>query len=330
MPEDVAVAAPFAAGTTNEPIEIPRSGTPEYAEWRNSGKLPAKTSEAKPVEPPATDTPKAETAVEPEPAAGPKQESRRKPDAEARIKELTDLTAQLKKDLEDARKPKEAKADPPPARQPDAKPKVDDQVDGKPKYATYEDYVEALADYKAEQRILRMQQEQTQAKQLESTTQKLNEARSRYQDYDSKAIPVVQELLKDGVSKEVFSVLNDSPVLADVLYTIGGSEETKADFLEAARTNPGKALRVALLIEQEVIRELSKGKESSARDDKGKFTAKEETPVKRGPDSIPPPPLEIGSRGGIPKETDAVETGDFRAFAAARNAQDLKRLQRGA
>jgi hypothetical protein len=337
MADEAVVAVP----STAEPMELPRSGTDAYAQWRIDGTIPAKPSEAQTVESPATDTPKAETAADPDPATGKKQESRRKPDAEARIRELTDRQKQLERELEEYRKPKEAKADPPPAKQPETtrpKPKTDDQVDGKNKYASYEDYVEDLADWKAEQRIASREREQAQAQQLQSTKQKLDEARTRYDDYDSKAIPVVQELLKEGVSREVFSVLNDSPVLADLLYTIGGNDDTKADFLKAARENPGKALRVALLMEQEIVKELAKGTESSNRDEKGKFVKAEvETPVKRGPESAPKPPIEIGNRGAgagddyaqALSDLDAGKPGAFQRLKALDDARDL-RARRGA
>lgn len=331
---DVAVAVP----STAEPMESPRSGTDAYAQWRIDGTLP--TSEPIVADPAPADTSKETLSDAPDPEPESKQESRRKPGAEARIAELTAKTRQLEKDLEEARKPKEAKADPPPARQPEhtrPKPKPEDQADGNPKYAVYEDYIEDLADWKAEQRMATRDREQAQAKQLESTTQKLNEARTRYEDYDSKAMPVVQELLKDGVSREVFSVLNDSPVLADLLYTIGGSEDTKVAFLKDCRDNPGKALRVALLMEQDIVKELGKG--SAERNDKGQFTPKVEveTPVKRGPGSAAKPPIEIGNRGAgsgddyaqALSDLDSGKPGAFQRLKALDDAREL-RARRGA
>lgn len=169
MSEDAAVAA---VPSPAQPMELPRSGTEAYANWRVTGELPEKT-QPKPADAAPADKPKEATSESaPDPESGkPKQETRRKPDAEARIAELTAKARQLEKDLEEARKPKEAKADPPPARQPEhtrPKPKPDDQVDGKPKYASYEDYVEELADWKAEQRMAAREREQTQAQDRKS------------------------------------------------------------------------------------------------------------------------------------------------------------------
>jgi hypothetical protein len=311
---DVMEAAPSAA---DAPIEIPRSGTPEYAEWRLNGTLPEakpKTEDPAPSDPPkvvSTERP----GTEPE-----KQESRRKPDAEARIGELTARTKQLERELEEARKPKETKAESSPApEKPEytrPKPTMEKGPDGKP-YATYEDYIEDVADWKAEQRIAALQRDQQVAQVRQTVSQKLEEARTRYADYDAVATPVVQELLKPGISKEVFAVMNDSPVLADLLYTIGGSETTKADFLAAAKANPSKALRVALLIEQEIVAELNKDKVD--RDETGKFTPK--------PKTAPEPPIEIGNRGAstLDESERAFKAGDFRAFKAAEDAKALRR-----
>ena len=210
MPEDVAVAAPSAAPDpiiADGPIELPKLGTEAYAEWRNSGNLPSKEPKAEVVDTPSTDSLKEASTDSPDSEPGTKQETRRKPGAEARIAELTARTRQLEKDLEEARKPKEAKADPPPARQPepDAKPRVEDKnQDGTPKYKDYEEFVEALADWKTEQKIAAREKEQSQRQQLESVKKTLEEARTRYEDYDSKANPVVRGLLSDGVSREVF------------------------------------------------------------------------------------------------------------------------------
>jgi hypothetical protein len=147
---------------------------------------------------------------------------------------------------------------------------------------------------------------------FEKVKQQLTEARERYEDFDSKANPVHQELMKPGISREVFAVINESPVLPDLLYTIGGTEATKADFLDACRNNPGKALRVALLMEQEIVKELGKGKGAAAQD--GKAEAATTTPKPRAPK----PPAEVGGRGAPGEDAlmAAAKTGDFRSFDA--------------
>lgn len=348
MSEQLTQAAPSPAAPETESFEIPRSGTPEYADWRLNGKVQEK--QPKPAETAPADTSK-ETASDPErgenaPGTEPgksTQESRRKPGAEARIAELTARAKALERELEEARKPKPAQADPTPSARPvpqytRPKPTPEDKgPDGNPKYSTYEDYVEELADWKAEQRIAQRDQQAAVAEAQKSVSQKLEEARKRYENFDSVALPLVPELMKPDIPREVLAVLNDSPVLADLLYTIGGSEVSKADFLAACRNNPSKALRVALLMEQEIQAELAKGHtEPAGRNERGQFTAqpgKDATPAKKGPENAPEPPIEIGNRGAAPMDEaaralQAVERGDNNAFRAWKQAEDAKALRR--
>lgn len=328
MPDVEAVAAPSAAEEVS--LEIPRSGTPEYAQWRIDGTIPAKpkTADSTPA-----DKPK-EATSEAVPAPGPgNKESRRKPDAEARIRELTEESRRLKAELDEARKPKEAKADPPPARQPEAtrpKPKNDDQVDGKPKYATYEDFVEDLSDWKAEQRIATQERKRAQDEQDARTQAEVAKALEKHPDYWDKAWPAAEAIRATDVRPEVQQFINDSPVLADLLYVIGGTDASLADFLAAARTNPSKALRLAAFMEHEIQQVTSKGSESTQRNDRGQFVAAEpeKPPAKRGPESAPEPPVEIKSRGPIADASEQdPDTVDFRAYKRAADAKELRRLK---
>ncbi len=262
-------------------------------------------------------------------AAKKTQETHRKPGAEARIKELSARTKQLEKDLEEARKPKEtkpaesstAKPEPKPAAVPETRPKPtfqDKGPDGNPKYKSFEDYNEDLVDWKVEQKTAAREREQQVNAQQQTLGKQLEEARGRYADFDPVTKPLIQDLMKPEIPREVFAVINDSPVLADLLYTIGGTEATKADFLDACRTNPGKALRVALLMEQEIVKELGKGK--TGKDGEGKKAG--EGDGKAAPEAVKPrapkPPAEVGGRGAPGEDAliSAAKTGDFRAFDA--------------
>ena len=119
-------------------------------------------------------------------------------------------------------------------------------------------------------------------------------------------------LMKPDVPRQVMDVLNDSPVLPDLLYTIGGTEASKTDFLEACRTNPAKALRVALLIEQEIVKELGKGTVAAQKDGEAETAAAAPKP------RAPKPPTEVGGRGAPGEDAliSAAKTGDFRTFDA--------------
>jgi hypothetical protein len=126
-------------------------------------------------------------------------------------------------------------------------------------------------------------------------------------------------MLKPDMPREVFAVINDSPVLADLLYTIGGTEASKADFLEACRTNPGKALRVALLMEQEIAKELGTGKGKKAGE--GETEATPAPPKPRAPK----PPAEVGGRGAPGEDAliSAAKAGSFRDFDAEQTRRAL-------
>jgi len=350
MPETLEVAAPSAAPVTAEPtLEIPRSNSPEYVEWRKTGELPKngpKTADPAPADPPKEVTSEAD---KPEPAPDPesgKKQERRKPDAEARIGELTARLKQVERDLEEARKPKEAAKQPEPKAPQNyqeyrksfkAQEWVSKYAEANPE-ASYEEAQAAMVDHLADARdYFRSidQQRQAQASALEA---KLKDARARYENFDdiqsgllSKIITPKGEAL---VPQNVFDILNDSDVLPDLLYTIGSDEAETSKFLEMAKSSPTKAIRYVAKMEALIEAELSK-----PRNDKGQFQAAEpeKAPAKRGPESAPAPPLEVGSRGTGPMDEadrafQAIERGDpkaVRAFLDAENRKDLAR-RRGA
>lgn len=332
MAEETVVAESSAAATSaTEPKFTQFDG------WDEEG-TPVVSKKAESPKPKKADSAAADASKETksddaaDSAANKTQEKHRKPGAEARIKELLTRAEKAERELEEARKPKETKADSSPARKPEPKPahpeatrpkptNNDKGADGKPKYASYEDFVEDLADWKAEQRIAAQQREQQVNQQRETLGKHLEEARGRYEDFDSVTKPVLQEMLKPDIPHEVFAVINDSPVLADLLYTIGGTETTKADFLDACRTNPGKALRVALLMEQEIVKELAKGKAPLKKDGDGEA---EPAPAALKP-RAPKPPTEVGGRGAPGEDAliSAAKTGDFRSFEAEQTRRAL-------
>ena len=337
-----AVEAPAAAQAPTQFDSWDEDGTPVI-----SKKTEASTSTEKSAEAESADTSK-ETKPEDaaDSAAKKTQENRRKPDAEARIKELTAREKQanerekqsntrvkmLEKQLEEAGAPKETKAaEPSTARQNEQKPATPEPTrpkptlseklpDGTAKYASYDDFQEALIDWKVEQRQAAQQREQQVVQQQQAIGKHIEEARGRYPDFDSVANPLIHEMLQPDIPREVFAVMNDSPVLADLLYTIGGTEASKADFLEACRTNPGKAIRVALLMEQEIAKELGKGKTTETKAATGKTDSATTTTVR-----APKPPSEVGGRGAVGEDaaTAAAKAGDFSAFSAEQNRRAL-------
>jgi hypothetical protein len=307
--------------------EVPRSGTPEYAEWRTTGEIP---------QPQAESAPATEEKVDTGEATPPKQqEKRRKPDAEARIRELTAKVKEL-----EARTPKAEPAREQPKEQPKVeatrtKPTLDDKTpDGKPKYATYEDWLEDLADWKVEQRDVRREAEQRQKSESEAFQAKLAEAKSRNPDFDdvmNEAMPIIREA---NLPAEIAKRLNDSEVLPDLMYTLGGDPKELAKFIAMAKNDPGKAREHIAVLERLIADEIVEPK-SEARNDKGQFVPKAEAPAKPGPETTPEPPLEVGARASGPMDEEAravseMERGNpnaFRQFRDARNAKDARRLR---
>ena len=336
MAEETAVAASSAA-VMEAPKFTQFDGWNEDGEPVVSKKAP---TQEKPVRAESATAEETETAGdtkvddEAEHAAAKKPETRRKPDAEARIKELSARAKQLERELEKARKPKETKnAESSTARQTDTRPATPEaapgtrpkpqlgekDAEGKPKYASYEDYTEDLIGWKAEQIVAKQEQARQAQQQQQALSKQLDEARGRYTDFDSVAKPLIEDMLKPEISREVFAVINDSPVLADLLYTIGGTAATRADFLEACRHNPGKALRVALLMEQEIVKELGKGKAAGVQDG-----ARETAPATPKP-RAPKPPAEVGGRGASGEDAliTAAKARDFRSFDAEQTRRAL-------
>src|SRR6185437_13963910 len=93
-------AAPSTAVAEPEitEVQLPRSGSEEYANWRVTGELPKpKQAESAPADAPKEATP--ETAAESGPATK-QQEPRKGKDAEHRIKELLAEQKRLRAEVE--------------------------------------------------------------------------------------------------------------------------------------------------------------------------------------------------------------------------------------
>jgi hypothetical protein len=313
-----AVASPAVMEASRGPVV---NMTPEQrTEWRKTGNLP---------EPPKTEAPaasteepqettKVETEVKPEPT---KPQERRKPDAEQRIKQLTDRI----KELEGAQKPAKVET---PVEQPKAepqytrsKPTVDDKDGDKPKYATYEDFVEDLSDWKAEQRIASSEKKRQQEAQQQAFKSRVDEAKARYGDkFEEVLAPAVNAIIGDDkVSGVVKTMLNESEVLPDLMFTIGSDAKELADFVKMAKENPGKALRYIALTESLIREELES---NSAK------TEPKETPVKPVTQA-PRPPAEVGGRAATPGDAleAAAKANDFRSFKAEATRRQLAKMK---
>lgn len=356
MPDTV---TPDASAASSPALEVPRTSA-EYAEWRQTGKLPAQPkSEASA---PSTDHSAAgeKPAEKPAPAseAGKGTQEKPKPardNAAARLNELLDdlrragyTPAELKTLRREATKTDQAAAPAKPATEQTANP-AELKPPTKPKqedFKTYEEfelardkYFEDLADFKAQKRVEEFQQQQEQKAAQETVRQKMEEARTRYSS-DPEAVNTISATARaitgdQQIPLTVKAILDQSPVWPDILYTLGSKAEELASFIELSKSNPGAAIRKAVLLEQLVTQELAKGAKPSAgegatqRDETGKFVA-EKPPEKKKEPAAPPPPTEVSGRGTPPPDEveGAVRNNDFRRYRASQNARDAA-LRRG-
>lgn len=307
----------------------------QRAEFRRTGNMP---EAPKKVEAPAasgteqiptSETEKVESAGETE-APKPQQEQQRKgKGAEQRIMQLLSETKSLRAELDALKSkpvepPKAAQQVEPPRQQyTRAKPTLEDKsADGKTlKYATYEDFVEDLADWRAEQRWAQSQAQQAQQIQQREVAAKVSDAKTRYADFDQKSVPFVKSFVEDGaIPFAVKAVVSQSEVWPDLVYTIASDQKESAHFLEMARTDWGKAIRYVALTESLIREELESA---------GKKTAPAtQTPAKTQT-AAPKPPSEVGGRSAAPPDAleSAAKANDFRSFKTEANRRDLARLR---
>lgn len=294
----------------------------EFSEYRKSGELPARF---KPEEESTNDTPEEtvesateEVETESESESDDAQETPPKGSgAEKRIKQLLAEKKDLQRKLEQAAKkdvvPESSPA--PAAQQQLTRPKPtpeDKKPDGSPKYATYEDYVEELADFKAEQRWAAAQREQVVQAQQKALGEKLDEARERYDNFDEVSKPFVSEFVADQkIAPVVKHMVSDSPVFADLVFTL--AEDDK--FMAIARNEPGKAIRYIAKVESLIQEEQSKAGEEELAS--GKTPEKKKT-------AAPKPPAPVGGTNSRAFDVSD-ESLSPEEWARKRNADRAKR-----
>lgn len=262
----------------------------DYDHYRKTGELPEQFKPAETEEPQETDSPE-ETAVVPEdeesetvPDSEPEEEVQEQPQkgsaAEKRIKQLLARV----KELERTAKP-DVKTEPSPAQPQYTRPKPtadDKKQDGSPKYATYEDFVEDLADWKSEQRIAQHKREQAEQEALNALKVKLDDARSRYEDADDVIFPAAQTIKEAQIPMAVKQVFADSDVFPDLCYVVGSDPEELKKFVSLAQTNPRAALAKVFEYERGIREELAKPESGKAPEPKKTSAPKPPSPVGGG------------------------------------------------
>jgi hypothetical protein len=290
----------------------------EYSEWRN-GNLPERFKPAEPADPApaAGETPsegeQPESAAESEAATDSQEKPQpKKLNAQGRIAQLDakieELWAQDDPDVKsiaqlEATKSKieeraglKRKTESAPVAQPEApkpqqqytrpKPTVNDtNPDGTPKYAgdsAFETWLEDLADWKAEQRIVQVQREQAQQQALGALKAKLDESRSRYDDADAVIFPAAKAISEAQIPPAVKEVFSQSDLFTDLCYVVGSDPEELQKFVSLAQRDPRAAIGQVFEYERGIREELA-----AASGAAGKPPEKKQT-------SAPKPPTPVG------------------------------------
>ncbi|MGB2629075.1 MAG: hypothetical protein WAK20_19980 [Candidatus Acidiferrum sp.] len=310
---------PLAESAPAAETEIPAVTKPDPAPGDSES---AAASEAAPIQ-------------EPKPVRG---------NAQSRIRELNAQNRILQAQLEEARRGRTAEPSPAEAKEPKpepvkaAQPPVEpDSQD--PQYKTwgeyeaaFKKYVKELVAFENKQAWKAAEEQRVEAEQTRGLQQQLEDGRKRYPEMD-KVIKPLTEMLSDpkkaGIDPSVAGMIGNSPVLPDLLYVLGADKAQLDDFLETAKSDPVKAIRLIVLTEQMVIEELRKGKGKT-----GDAETTEKTPVTRIPPVLPKPASEVNTRGASPPDELAalrakrasgqVSPVDFSRLRVLENAARLK------
>jgi hypothetical protein len=350
-----------AQETSSSAVVIP-SDEKSYAEWRQTGKLPeakakpATDGNAKPVKADSDsdgDEPTGQKSA-PDSETGNENKGKIKTRSNAQIR-LDEILEDLKKanlspsELKNFKrelKAEQVKAAPEQTEKPPERPKRPkradyyDQDDPDTAYETaMDDYESKVREFDRQETIREFKRTQAEEHTREELHAQLSDAKTRYGEEASKTIFETCALIVDdpAIPGAIKAIINNSPVLVDLMHVIGSKPDELKAFIELAKTDPGQAIRQAVLTERLVMNELEKASkgnvkqkedeqveepEASQRDESGKFIPKKVT-------KAPPPPEEVGgSKGAPPDEVDsAFKAKDFASYRAAQNRKDLAKAK---
>lgn len=353
--DDVNNAAGSSPAATAVEIEVPQNpNSPEYAEWRQTGKLPdtpkAPAASAAATPPVKAKSDAATAENEPDPESGQHQEpEKRTPGGKvpysrfaAIVAEKNQLAERLAALENGGTAPKTADTKPADTKPTDAKAPEAPKKPVLKDYQTYEEYeaakdewLEQMADFRADQKLqahIREQQEAQERAEAEKTKREFQEswskrvadAAKRHPDFKD-VVAVAAGLIPQGSLLDQWILHSESG--AELVYHLG-KNPPEVDRLSAIR-NP-------VLLARELARMEAKfesGVETPAaepaaqpqpRAADGTFAPKTPTPEKRVTDA-PPPPTEVGGHGTAPPDEvdSAVQNNDFRRYMEAANRRDL-------
>lgn len=333
---NAAVAEPSAA----TPAAVPAvTETPEQKHFatfqkRVQGLPPTETTPQTQGSAPADKPKEAITPETPaaEPGAAKTQEpvaKKDKPNAEERIRELAAEVKQLRERV----RTREAAPEPTPiakpaekAPEPPKRPSLLTWMGTEEEFETAQDAYEA---HFKQQTLKEVEQQQAIQRANAAFAKDVAAAKERYPEFETVANAASETL--QTAPNDIKAWLNRSPFAMDLIYTIGGTEESLSDFMTTAKADPLAAMRKLAFMEIEIANALNKpkgdkpaGEAAVERGPDGKFVAAKATepataaaPANPKP-SAPKPPSEVGGRGVAPEDdrAAAARAGDFRAFKA--------------
>lgn len=322
--------ATIAVSSPAEPTDPFNGQTPtlhEYNTYRVTGELPARFQPAAPAESAPADAPE-ETANPDAPDSDPEEtqeQIRKGSPAEKRIKQLLAEKKELERKLAAAAKPDvmPASSAAPVAEsapQVSKKPAIDDKKpDGTAKYATYEEFLEDLADWKAEQRLESARKQYEQQAQVQKVQESIEGARKRYGDeFDSVIEPTAGAINgNQAIPLDVKRMIAQSDVLPELLYTVGSDQKTMQELVRLAKINPAQAIRYIATLEVGIRQELATPEPDP----------REETPApeqRRTAAPKPPSPVTGGSSRAFDVSDESLSTDEW---MRKRNAQIARRTK---
>lgn len=335
MSDQTVVAAPSAAE------DVFNGQTPslaEYSQYRQSGEVPERFKPAETADPaPAPETPEPssegdepETASDSEPE---QQQEKDKDKGKPKAKTAEDRIAQLEATIEKIKRgagltKTEAASSP---EQPKEQPKAPQTyADWKQVFepenwiaeyakahpeASYERANAAMFDHMIDVRDQFKAIEQQRESQAKELNAKVADARSRYgEKFDEVLVPTLTTILQDqGIKPAVKELINDSDVVADVIYALGNDPKQLEEFRAMSTT---KQLRYIAILENGIIEGL--GKQDAPRNDKGQFASKEPPAKPKTQAPKPPSPVSGVATGAFDVSDDNLPTD---VWHAKRNAQ---------
>jgi hypothetical protein len=372
---DVQTPAPIAPAAAPSSAEQPTYEIPsdpvEYRQYQLTGKLPEKKPPSNGAAP-ASAQPKSKTDTSavptdevddtesaPAPDSGKSQEQhsqRRKVDAEteirrlrARVKELEGKPPVQNKDVKPGAEPSPAQPKPQPALIEPKEPVLTDYTaekygDNEKAWLAYDkdsrQYARELAKYEAHKGIEEYKATEAQKAQAKALDDMISEAKTRRPDVVEIIVPTADAIFPDEqIPVVVKQMLASSKVYVDLLYVLGGDQAKLEAWIQKAKSDPGEAIREAILLESLVKDELGRGNGKAKTDApprdpaSGRFQAENANPGKEStapaPKKItgaPGPTAEVGGKATPPAdpELSAVESGNMEAFTAERNRRDLE------